>query len=281
MYEKIFISKNTVMKKTTATTQIVINFLTLNCIFFVWIRFFIRNLILASVISTIISLAITTITTLIKNKQSKQSKLKQKEIEDAQNMFLSMSLSSCPEDFLFKLAKTRHKSVEKEHQYIVVNYALDHEKIVLYFEKNFDGITISDFMKIYEKVMKNSPSKIVVLCKSIKDQALFHFIKNFDQQIVLLDEFQTYQKLYKNYNCFPEINHSFKISTPAKIKDVWLSSFDRKNTKRYLLSAVALIVSSLFVRPTIFYCLISSILLFCAIICQTKPQETMPNCEII
>lgn len=152
---------------------------------------------------------------------------------------------------------------------------------VLFADFSFEGLTVSRFMQIYNKVKKEKPTKIVVVCKSV-DKALPAFVANFSEKILLLDEYQTYQSLYKLYDCFPEISHRYATAKKMAFKDFMAFSFNKSRTKGYLFSALVLIISGLFIRPTIYYCIVASLLVVFALISQFNPYfNKTPSQEVL
>ena len=61
------------------------------------------------------------------------------------------------------------------------------------------------------------------------------------------------------------------------LKDFVSYSFNKNRTKGYLFSAFVLILSSLFVRATIYYCIIASILVVFAFVSQFNPYFNKKN----
>lgn len=203
----------------------------------------------------------------MQKKKNKQN-LKIKEKQDAQNMFFSLACDDKPIDFFEKLALTKHKNVVKHKDFIIVKHENEKVSTLLYADFSFQGLTISRFMEIYNKVKKAKVTKIVICCKIVSEKELAVFIKNFSEKILIFDEFETYKKLYKYYNFFPEITHKYTIDKKMTFKDFVAYSFNKNRTKGYLISAIVLIISGLFVRTTIYYCIISSILVVFALISQ-------------
>lgn len=238
---------------------------------FVWLRYIFKKLWLASLLSILISAAVWLTIWLFKQKKSKLKGLKLKEKEDAENMFLSLACANSPMDFFEKLAQKKHQNVTKHKKYIVITHEKEKVKTLLYFSPSFDGLNVAKFMEIYGQIKKEKASKIVICCKCVADKQVFSFIENFDEKFLIFDEYMTYQKLYKFYDCYPEMTHKYKKEKRLVFKDFLAYSFNKKRTKGYLFSALILILSGLFVRASIYYCIIASLLVVSAIICQFNP----------
>ena len=89
---------------------------------FIWCKFFLNDLFLSILISITISFITTIIITLITKKSLKETSLKIKEKEEAEDMFLSLSsqTNSFQIDFFYNLIKTRHQVVYKKSRYVII-----------------------------------------------------------------------------------------------------------------------------------------------------------------
>ncbi len=207
--------------------------------------------------------------------------LKLKEKEDAENMFLSLACEENYMDFFEKLSLTKHKNVEKHKKYLTITHP-EHVKTVLWADFSFDGLTSNKLLEIYKQVKKEKATKIVILCKEVSDKKVFTLLGSFKEKIEIFDQYQTYEKLYKYYNVFPEISKKYPSEKKLVLKDFFAYSFNKKRTKGYLFSALVLILSSLFLRTTIYYCIVASILVVFAIISQFNPRfNRKDNPEIL
>ncbi len=148
---------------------------------------------------------------------------------------------------------------------------------LLYVDFSFDGLNIQRFMEIYNSIKKEKANKIVITCKEVTDKHLFAFCGNFQEKFLILDEYQTYQRLYKYYNCYPEITHKYKGEKRLAFKEFLAYSFNKKRTKGYLISSMILVMCSFFVSTTIYYCVVASILVVFALISQFNPYFNPKN----
>lgn len=238
---------------------------------FVWIRYFVRNLTSAFIISLLLSASIYGAVFVFSRKKREKFKLSLKEKEDAENMFLSLASEETSIVFFEKLAKKKHILVEKKSDYILINYNNSSAKTLLYFSANFKGFGISEFVELYKSIKHENATKIVICCKEITDKQLSSFVLNFKEKFLIFDQYETYRKLYKFYDCYPEITHKYSKEKKMVFKDFMAYSFNKKRTKGYLFSAFILVFSSLFVRASIYYCIIASLLVVFALISQFNP----------
>lgn len=234
---------------------------------FVWIRYFVKSLISSIIISAVITFIIDIVTRLVfKRKEIKLSQ-KIKEKEDAENMFLSLATT---QDYLSFFKKFGKDDCIKHKDYI--SFIENSKKTILYPFLSFSSLSINDVAQIMKKVQKSKPQKIIIVAGEISKEC-FQFIKIFDEEIELLDKYQTYSKLYKPANIYPEITRKVKKNKKLTIKELLAHSFNRARCKGYILSAFALLFCSLFVKATLYYTIVTSLLLIFAIISYTNPFD--------
>lgn len=263
------------MRKVKFVFQELLKFVLIFLISFVWLRYFIRKLWLATLMCVIVSGLVYAVLFILSYKKQQKIGLKAKEKDDAQNMFLSLASDEKYMDFFEKLAKKKHSNVCKHKTYLVVNHqnaqnTQIQSKTLLYVDLSFSILNIARFMEIYTKIKKENTNKIVIVCQEV-DKSVFAFAENFDEKILILDQFQTYQKLFKYYEFFPEITVKYKQQKKLAFRDFVAYSFNRQRTKGYLFSAIILILSGLFLRPTIYYCVVASLLVCFALFSQFNP----------
>lgn len=259
------------MRKFNLIFQEIVKFFLVFLFCYVWIRYFLRQFWLSIIISFVISLSCLTILHFVRSNRTKKQGLKLKEKEEAENIFLSLSFSNNPMDFFAKLAQKKYQNIKKCKDYIVIDHKEENVKTILYVDLSFDEMTVSKLIKIYNYIKKEQATKIVILCKEYAKTELIAFCENFQEKFVFLDEYSSYEKLYKYYDFFPVITHKYQAKKKYAFRDFLLFSLNKKRTKGYLLSAIIIIISSLFVPMTIYYCIISSLLVILAIVSWLNP----------
>ncbi len=256
------------MRKINIILQEILRLFVLFLFFFVWIRYFIRDFAKSTILSIVCVLLFEVVCHVLKKKNKLRKSLKLTEKTKAENMFLSLALSSQPTNFFYELAKTRHQFVEKTKKYVCIDYPIEKVKTLLFFNGNYAGLETKDLIEIYKTSKRENPTKIVVCCKEIADKQIYLLLGSFAEKIVILDQYETYKKLYKLYDVYPKITIQNKQEKKLVFKDLVAYSFNKKRTKGYLLSAFVLIFSSLFVRQTLYYCVASSMLFVMAFLSQ-------------
>lgn len=285
------------MRKINLFLQEALKFVLLFLLCFVWTRYVFRKLWLSVVLSLFIATIIYVILWFLGQKKNNKQGLKLKEKADAEDMYLSLVCQNKPIDFFVNILAKQYEKIDKHPDYVtyVQNKSADeqkqtknsqneslkslekHEKTVLYFDNSFDGLNVSKFLKIYNKLKKEKANEIIIICKEISDKQIFSICQNFKENFVILDQYQTYQKIYKPNQTYPEIEVKCKNEKKMVFKDFVSYSFNKNRTKGYLFSAFVLILSSLFVRATIYYCIIASILVVFALVSQFNPYFNKKN----
>ena len=285
------------MRKINLFLQEALKFVLLFLLCFVWIRYIFRKLWLSVVLSLFIATIIYVILWFLGQKKNNKQGLKLKEKADAEDMYLSLVCQNKSIDFFANILAKQYEKIDKHPDYVtyVQNKSADeqkqtknsqneslkslekYEKTVLYFDNSFDGLNVSKFLNIYNKLKKEKSNEIIIICKEINDKQVFSICQNFKEKFVILDQYQTYQKIYKPNQTYPEIEVKCKNEKKMVFKDFVSYSFNKNRTKGYLFSAFVLILSSLFVRATIYYCIIASILVVFALVSQFNPYFNKKN----
>lgn len=257
------------MRRFNLFLQEILKFFLLFLLFYVWIRYFVRNLALSLIASISVSAIVYFIISFFSRKKKTKAGLKLKEKEDAENMFLSLACENNPIDFFEDLARKKHENITKHKTYLVITHP-EKVKTILYINLSFESLNIAKFMDIYAKVKKEKATKIVITCFQV-EKTVLSFVSSFKEKFLFLDQYDTYQRLYKFYDTFPEITKRYSTAKKLVFKDFLAIAFNKKKTKGYLFSAFILILSSLFIPATIYYCIIASLLVVFALISQFNP----------
>ena len=255
------------MKKILNIFQILLQVALIFFIVLIWARYFISSLWLGLLVSLIVTIFIELAIKFLQKRTNTAKNLKLQEKEEAENMFLSLCTSSAPLNFFYELAKTKHKAIKKG-KYILS----EHEEVIVALIPilSFSPLQSDDLLPFISLAKKNNWKKIVVVCGEV-DRNTNSFAKNFDMEILLLDKYNSYSNLYKPYDFFPTITMKYKKDKKLAFKDLIAYSFNRGRTKGYLFSAFILFLSSLLIRPSIYYCIVASLLLLFALISYTNP----------
>ncbi len=236
---------------------------------FIWLRFVLSSIWISGLLAFTITIIIEFISIYFKRKNINKTYLKIKEKEEAENMFLSLLTDKKSLSFFHNLALSRHKTSEIKKNYILIKNL--NSNVILYPQLKIAKLTPDDIIEIYKNCKKEIPEKIIIPCNEYEKDCPV-FIKNFSQKIILLDKFETYSLLYREYDFYPEITLEYKKEAKPTFKDLIAYSFNKSRTKGYIFSALVLLVTSFFIKQSLYYCIIGSILLMFALISFVNPK---------
>ncbi len=193
--------------------------------------------------------------------------MKAKEKEDAESMFFSLAMSNSQNSFFLKLLS--EKEDIKEHKNYIL-YKEENKKIIFIPSLNFVALSTNDIAQMIKTVKKEKPQKLIIVAGEVAKEC-YDFKKIYDEEIILLNKYETYEMMYKEKNIFPEITINKKQVKKLTVKELLEYSFNRYRIKGYLLSSLALLFCSLFVKATLYYSIVTSMLILFAIISFFSP----------
>lgn len=243
----------------------------------IWCRYFIENLALALALTIIFTLILDTLITLIFYNKNKKLNLKNSEIEKAQNYCnkFIFSNSSYTINFFYNLVTKRYKA-KKFSKYIIIEHK--ESKVMLFPFYKYEDFNIQDLILTYNTAKKLNMAKLVVCTNTINNNVL-KVIEKLDIKIIVLDKFQTYEKLFKEYNYYPQ---EFIIkNTKNTFKYLMEYSLNKKRTKGYFIASLILLFSSFIVKYNIYYLISSSLLLILSLFSFINPKFNKVNTENI
>ena len=234
----------------------------------IWCRYFIKDLTLSITLTIIITLIIDTIISLIFSKKTQKLKLKNSEIEKAENYCNKFIFSdkNYAVNFYYNLASKRYKA-KKFSKYVLIEHK--ENNLILFPFYKFDDFNIEDLIYTYNYAKKAKASKLVI-CVNKTNANVLKISEKLDIKIIILDKFQTYNKLFKEYNYFPQ---EFIIKNQKNtFKNLIEYSLNKKRTKGYLIASIILLFSSFIVKYNIYYLISSSILLVLSLFSFINPK---------
>lgn len=264
---KKFIKKVNIFNVLNTLSRLFLEFL----ITLVWLRYFVKDFTVA-IISTILAVFLIECVLFLINKkrQTKTGNKKeiQKKIDDIAMTFL-FSDDSQNLNFFHKLASQKHKSSKKSKYVVVEN---PNKKVVLIPFFTYKNFSCDNLLFCINTTKKENPQKLVITTNGV-DQDVFALAKHFeDFEIVVLDKTDTFFKLLKFYDCYPEINTKVSQKTKPSRQDILSFAFNKKRSKGYFLASCILLISSFVVRKNLYYIISSSLLLILALVSHFNPR---------
>ena len=183
-------------------------------------------------------------------------------------MFLSLLTDNNYMKFYEEMLKTRYNNISTKKHYILINK--NQSTTIVYPFLKIKKLSADDVLEIIKILNKEKYDRLTILCNEY-DKETPVFLRNFNQDVMLLDKFESYS-LYKEYDFFPQITNEYKKEAKLTFKDLLSFAFNRTRSKGYVLSAIFLFITSFFVEMNIYYCVVSSILLILALVSYINPK---------
>ena len=257
------------MKKVFYIFQILLKCFLIFVICFIWLRYSNFSPITSIAISTVLSLTIHLVSKLIFNKRNEKGVLKTKQSEKADQIYDALVTIENPIDFFFGLFKTRHSEIKKNTDFLLLT--IDNEKILFYPFLKVNELSPDDLLNIIKKTKKISYTKAIIFCGGYKKECE-KYVNILSKDITILDKQNAYIKIFEEYQYFPELPIMKKKTIAQSIKELISYAFNKNKTKGYVLSALVVLSLSTIAKSSIYYYIISSLLLFFAFICLTSPN---------
>lgn len=238
-------------------------------IVFVWVRFYVNKLPLAILYTTLIAIIIEVCLNYILSKMLKKRDLKSKEKEKREKMFYSLIIKK-EEDVMSFFSKLFEEKYEiKKHKNFL---KMTDEKGEIIFVPCFklDPLMRQNIVDFMKKIDKNK--KVIFSCY-VSEKGCREFVKQYgENEIIILEKDETYEKIFEKYNIFPEISEKVEIKQKKDFKKLLEIAFSRDKTKGYFFSSIVVLFSTLIVRFNVYYAIMSTVLLVFALISFVIPM---------
>lgn len=248
----------------------IFRYFTIYLIVFVWINYYIKTFVTSVVLSLLATFFIDLTIRLIKNKLNKKNEHSSKEnkLINSYNNALIFSEDSYVINFFYGLASTRYK-VEKKSSYIIIKH--ENYQVVLFPFITFRSFSTDDLVYVLNKLKNVTCSKIVICVNACDNEAL-KLADKVGNKIDILDKEETFYKLMKEYNFYPDKKLELKEKYKLTFNDFLAYALNKKRTKSYFFSSVVLLLSSFIVTNNLYYVVMSSILLLLSLISFSNPK---------
>lgn len=214
--------------------------------FFIWIYYYNRNLILSVILSVILSLICDFIISIFVKKRNANAVIKnneKKKIIEFSNQFL---FSTTFQNINYFCDLFNNPNTKKFKTYFIIN-----ETTFLPLYQKFE-IDENDILNIYKSINVKTKN-LVVLCKNYSTNAL-NLSKSIDNfNFVLLNENDVFFKFLKPLNAMLPKTINFKKTKKLKAKEILSIALNKHTAKGYFFSAFIILISSIFIRYKIYY----------------------------
>ena len=241
---------------------------------FVWIKYFIRNNILALVVSTLISIVIVYFISIFINAKTEKNTTKtetEKRINGFMFSFLLMDKKDTAK-FLYEQISKKEK-VKLEKSAIIFDNL---EGLIPCLDLSF--MTFEELSRCYQLAKKLGLEKLTILSLECKND-----IKIFAKQInnidiKILTKYETFYSVIQRYKAYPEVLLAQKINKKDTFKTIMQKCFNRARAKSFVVSGIIMLFFSFIFKYNLYYTITSSILFLLAIIsCFLKENPTLNN----
>ncbi len=266
-------------------------FLRISIIFlicFIWARYFIKNLTLSLIYASALTLAIDLL--IYMYLKTKNAKFKIKKDEESLSEKIAYNFIFNPDkclSYFYKLCSIKY-SVKKQANYLIFDKKNEDQiqkqnsLIILYPYFSYNIFSSQDLIILYNKLKKHNPSKIIICCYKY-NQEINKIINSFEEtDIIVLDYKQTFIKLIKKNNYFPENLKEVKLNNKQNLKDFFKKAINKSKAKNYLLCSFILIISSFFIRMNLYYIIFATLLLILSLVCLLyQPNKIIIDDELL
>lgn len=255
------------MKKLTIINLIDLFFKSMLLFFLnlIWTLYFIQVGWLCVILSLITSIGMLILIEYRKKKKTKRTKPlleEQNLIENITNTFIYMPQNLVVAFFNNMLQKDYKTQVHKNYLSIEST-----SPIILYPYFKNENLNSDKLIEIYNSISPKKFKRLIILTNKYNPNVL-GTINNFKNQVLILDNKQTYYNFCNKFNCYPKLIVFNKPQPKNTYKQLLAIAFNKKKTKGYALSALFIVFSSIFVTYKIYYLIVASILIIFAILSQ-------------
>lgn len=212
----------------------------------------------------------------------KEQKFVNSKIDASQidTMIQTLTFNTDKENLSLFANALKNKSEIKENK-SYVSFLSNAKKIGIVI--NYEVATITDniVLKIYKQFKNIKLNKLFVCCNNFDKKAFDLTNKLTGNEIILLNNKNTYYSIFKRNNYVFEKNKKIKQNKKDKFKNYLFLAFNRKKTKGYLFAGIVLLIGSVFMRYNIYYLIWTSIMfLFALFSLFNKPFNPKINSDI-
>ena len=256
------------MKHIFSILQVSTKYILLFVLFFIWLKFSLNSFWLSLVLSALLALIIGLISHKLSQYKSNKLHLKQTQREEAEKMFISLATSQDSLSFLFDLFASRHRTLSLYSNFILVN---GEHKTIVYPALKFKPISPDNMFEIARKLPKDT-QKLIIICGEFEDSCK-KYSNLLPFEVVLLDKYSSYTRLYQEYDFYPEISQSPSINTHNHFREILSFAFNKSRATGYVFAGTVIFLSSFLVKFNLYYQIIASLLYVFAIISLTNNKN--------
>jgi len=202
--------------------------------------------------------------------------------------------------FVSNKKKSKKAKTKAELEYIATVFLqfrfMPREKIVEYFgkllrikmpevrfRKTYDRISADEFClfpmfdcmptvdSIIERINRTVPGKRTIIATDFVPPEVVVFFEKLDLDVVILSRDKLWEEIIFPSKYFPEIKIEQKKSMRTSLKALASQVFARRKVRGYIMVGVVIMLTSLIVRPTLFYVIMGTMVFSFALISLFRP----------
>lgn len=253
--------------KLSIISNIIFKYFIIFAISVLWLNFYLANLVVVIILSTIISITLGKVVSIIKKKKTIIAENSLKEQDHIKNISFQLLLTDHEKiiNFYNILFKANHNVCLVKNQALLID-----DKYIFIPAYSSQTISIDMVAEYYKQYKENQ--QIIIAGISFSGDAINLSNKIRNTKINLLNEQSTY-KLFKKYDFYPDFKISQTVKEKFKLKNLKDIAFTKSNSKQYLYSAIIILITSLFINYSVYYLIFASLLFIFSAICHFKPQN--------
>lgn len=236
-----------------------------------WLNYFIKDIVSAMFISTLIWIGAKTIFLHLTNRYGK---LKNMSLSEVEQCFALMGVDECTKHFL-KLFPETYDATTESAGYISYRENNTAAKKLLLVSLKFSAASADDIAKAWRYARDNGMEKITVLTKPVP-RSLLIMARSLSVEFEFVEQRRLYKFLVR-HNALPEKNHGLaqkKKKAKLPVKEIFSGAFSAKHTKLFILSGFSLTLLSLFTPLKIYYLITATLSFALAGVCYIRNHYT-------
>lgn len=244
-------------------------------IIFVWLQFFIKNVLISLTLSILISLAIIYVTHRIN--QKKHTRYLNTESRNTELLKFKLAIQTLPNTKLISLIK---KLIPSKYITKTVNGDIFAEK---------DGCThilttiLNDKLseqKLLETIKDKQSDHLTIFCLSFNNE-IISICKMFKNKHINLINLEQLYEIFTQNNISIDTSNIDISKHKITLIEILKNIVSRNKSKGYFISGIVLLFTSLIIPYKLYYVVFSSILFILSIICRVRPHNKSATKSII
>ena len=244
-------------------------------IIFAWIQFFIKNIILSLILSTLLSLAVIYLFRYIHSK--KQTRYLSAMTKKDEIIKFKLAIQTIPHTQLISLIK---RLIPKKYEIKVSkgNISVIKDTVLHIFITHFDG-ELSE-SKLLEIIKTHKCSNITIFCLSFNNN-LKQICNAFKNKTISLIDLEQLYNLFNQNNITIDTSNIDLSKHKITLLEILKNAVSRNKSKGYFISGLVLLFTSLIIPYKIYYVVFSTVLFALSLLCRLKPINISATKNII